>query len=271
MTETWQKKAKKIDLGFSGFYFTRIFPKKNPVFLQIVGGKKLIAENRNRDHLLFIIISMDVSLLFSSVDKKMSEIKQVTARQCCSALCDNTEQLLNIGCTACENKPFAKKHYLCMECYMNLIIAAKKEKRDPVCPLDRTPIKVDKQLCRMVETDILMNTFWQEVHRTYTGVMNLQRAIIPETRLERNWGTPRRVLRRQNAVHEVVSSPDGVTNVREAMETFTPARMSFEEERQTEIREVRLTFPDITEDEENMDPVLIQQWEELLRNEHQTG
>lgn len=216
----------------------------------------------------------------------MSEIKQVTVRQCCSALCDNTEQLLNIGCTACENKPFAKKHYLCMECYMNVIIAAKKEKRDPVCPLDRTPIKVDKQLCRMVETDILMNTFWQEVHRTYAGIMNLQRAIIPETRLERNWGTNAeespaptvRILRRQNAVHEVVSTPDGVTNVREAMEplqTFTPARMSFEdhyaEERQTEIREVRLTFPDIAEDEENMDPVLIRQWEDLLRNEHQTG
>ena len=202
----------------------------------------------------------------------MSEIKQVTVRQCCSALCDNTEQLLNIGCTACVNKPFAKKHYLCMECYMNVIIAAKKEKRDPVCPLDRTPIKVDKQLCRMVETDILMNTFWQEVHRTYAGIMNLQRAIIPET------PRTRRVLRRQNAVHEVVSSPDGVTNVREAMEPlqpFIPARMSFgdhyAEERQTEIREVRLTFPDITEDEENMDPHIIRQWEDLLRNEHQTG
>jgi len=202
----------------------------------------------------------------------MSEIKQVTVRQCCSALCDNTEQLLNIGCTQCEHKPFAKKHYLCMECYMNVIIAAKKEKRNPVCPLDRTPIKVDKQLSRMVETDILMDTFWQEVHRTYAGIMNLQRSIIPET------PRTRRVLRRQNAVHEVVSTPDGVTNVREAMEplqTFTPARMSFEdhyaEERQTEIREVRLTFPDITEDEENMDPVLIRQWEELLRNEHQTG
>lgn len=204
----------------------------------------------------------------------MSEIKQVTVRQCCSALCDNTEQLLNIGCTACENKPFAKKHYLCMECYMNVIIAAKKEKRDPVCPLDRTPIKVDKQLCRMVETDILMNTFWQEVHRTYAGIMNLQR-IIPETRLERNWGrnaeeSPAptvRILRRQNVVHEVVSSPDGVTNVRELMEplqTFTPARMSFEDQ----LREVRLTFPDIAEDEENMDPVL---WEDLFRNEHQTG
>ncbi len=61
----------------------------------------------------------------------------------------------------------------------------------------------------------------------------------------------------------------------EPLQTFTPARMSFgdhyAEERQTEIREVTLTFPDITEDEENMDPVLIQQWEDLLRNEHQTG
>lgn len=264
--------------GFPVFILLVSFLKKAGFFTNS-RGKKVIAENRNRDHLIFIIISMNIKVDMSSVfDKKMSEIKQVTARQCCSALCDNTEQLLNIGCTACENKPFAKKHYLCMECYMNLIIAAKKEKRDPVCPLDRTPIKVDKQLCRMVETDILMNTFWQEVHRTYTGVMNLQRAIIPETRLERNWGTPRRVLRRQNAVHEVVSTPDGVTNVREAMEPlqpFIPARMSFgdqyAEERQTEIREVRLTFPDITEDEENMDPVLIQQWEDLLRNEHQTG
>jgi len=200
----------------------------------------------------------------------MSDIKQVTARQCCTALCDNTEQLLNIGCTACEDKPFAKKHYLCMECYMNLIITAKKEKRNPVCPLDRTPIKIDKQLCRMVETDILMDSFWQEVHRTYSGIMNLQRF----TRNVRVVTPPRRrVLRRQNAVHEVLTTPDPVVNVREAMEPvqlFTPARASFADQ-YAEARQVelRIPFPDFQNEQENIDPDITRflQWEEVIRSE----
>jgi len=153
---------------------------------------------------------------------------------------------------------------------MNLIITAKKEKRNPVCPLDRTPIKIDKQLCRMVETDILMDSFWQEVYRTYSGIMNLQRF----TRNVRVVTPPRRrVLRRQNAVHEVLTTPDPVVNVREAMEPvqlFTPARASFADQ-YAEARQVelRIPFPDFQNEQENIDPDITRflQWEEVIRSE----
>ena len=226
-----KKSKKKLKWGFPVFILLVSFLKKAGFSESNWGRKKI----ENNARLSFIIYC------------KMSEIKQVTARQCCTAMCDNTEQLLNIGCGACIDKPFSKKHYLCMECYITLLTIAKKEKRDPVCPLDRTPIKVDYRLDRMIDVDLIMDSFWTTVHRTYSGIMNLERFTARESLQYGNVFTERRrdfefqtipEWYGFNRTHEVVTSSVREETPMQPLREFTPARQSF-------------PFPDINTTENN--------------------
>ena len=156
---------------------------------------------------------------------KVTEMKQrpsppmqaVTSRQCVIPFCENSEQLINICCKNCEDKKFCQKHYMCMGCYIHLLHTACTQKRNPVCPLDRSDLMVDPMLKRMVEGDVLMGSFWESMERAAAEFTTVRNLATPEQASRVRIGPRRRVLRlyRQNAVQESPQSP--VANVREAM------------------------------------------------------
>ncbi len=142
----------------------------------------------------------------------------VTSRQCSIAFCDNSEQLVNICCQNCEDKKFCQKHYMCMSCYVNLLRNACENKRNPVCPLDRSELAIDPMMKRMVETDVLLDGFWANLDRAAAEFAQIRASSTPIRISERR--TVRRI-RRQNAVtvtYSPATTPPGVTNIREAMD-----------------------------------------------------
>ncbi len=149
----------------------------------------------------------------SNKSKESPPLQPVTSRQCIIAFCDNSEQLINICCKNCEDKKFCQKHYMCMTCYLQHLHTACDQNRVPVCPLDRSELKIDPMIRRMISCDVLLGEFWVNMERS-AAEFAAARELNTPTPLPTERRRVTRVLRRQNAVHE---SPQGVTNVREAM------------------------------------------------------
>ena len=104
-------------------------------------------------------------------------------RNCCVALCDNEEQLVNTRCSACKDKCYAEKHYICMTCYINLLKASYIAKIPVRCPLDRSDMPVEPSLLAMVETEMIMNEFFKHMHMTVNHLSTVrsrtQEPILP--------------------------------------------------------------------------------------------
>lgn len=159
-------------------------------------------------------------------------------RNCCVALCDNEEQLVNTRCNACKDKCYAEKHYICMTCYINLLKASYIAKIPVTCPLDRSDMPVEPSLLAMVETEMIMNDFFKHMHMTVNHLSNVRSRTQEPTAIIGRDGSftpvhststgPRRSVRvrrsspiafpppEQIVVH--VESPNGVDNVRDSME-----------------------------------------------------
>lgn len=153
----------------------------------------------------------------SNKSNQDAPVQPVTSRQCVIAFCENSEQLINICCEYCENKKFCQKHYMCMTCYLQHLHTACEHKRIPVCPLDRTSLRVDPMIKRMISCDVLLGEFWVNMEKSAAQFAAARAMETPVTGERRTV----RVLRRQNAVRSpntVAQSPEGVANIREAME-----------------------------------------------------
>jgi hypothetical protein len=158
-----------------------------------------------------------MNLRSGKVMTKEAPVNQpVTSRQCVIAFCDNSEQLVNICCKNCEDKKFCQKHYMCMSCYVHLLRNSCENKRNPVCPLDRSELAIDPMLKRMIECDVLLDGFWS----------NMDRAAAEFAQIRAPYTTPQRIgqrrtvrrIRRQDAItYSPATTPPGVSNVREAM------------------------------------------------------
>lgn len=162
--------------------------------------------------------------------KPSSPMQPVTSRMCVIPFCENSEQLINICCKNCEDKKFCQKHYMCMGCYLHLLHTACTQKRNPVCPLDRSELLIDPMLKRMVEGDVLMESFWTGMERAAAEFTTVRNLATPQQGTPSVRVGPRRRVRlyRQHAIHPTPpsmgnfsfppSSPPGIPNVREAME-----------------------------------------------------
>ena len=177
-------------------------------------------------------------------------VQPVTGRRCCSALCENTNQLLNIQCKCCEDNRFSQKHYMCMECYLNLIHFALKENREPVCPLDRSTLTVATDLLRLVEKDILMERMWNTIYQYSAEIttINLNHPIpmrtnpvptrVRRVRIHSRDGVPARAPLQEVTEQYVQSAPTTpVANVREPMGPTGPSPTA------TDIRGNEVPFP----------------------------
>lgn len=141
----------------------------------------------------------------------------VTSRQCAIAFCDNSEQLVNICCKNCEDKKFCQKHYMCMSCYVHLLRNSCENKRNPVCPLDRSELAIDPMMKRMVECDVLLDGFWSNMDRAAAEFAQIRAPYTTPVRIGE-----RRTVRRISQGSAYSSNirrqtPPGVSNVREAM------------------------------------------------------
>jgi hypothetical protein len=158
-------------------------------------------------------------------------------RNCCVALCDNEEQLVNTRCTACKDKCYAEKHYICMTCYINLLKASYIAKIPVTCPLDRSDMPVEPSLLAMVETEMIMNDFFKHMHMTVNHLSNVRSRAQVEVQQDvplRSMGAPLPIrspirtmptgpsMGEENRIRRSVrvrrSSPVGVDNVRDSME-----------------------------------------------------